>query len=196
MDINIKELVDTCPVELYQSKNEFTEFLTEIQNMPIKSVLEIGSMFGGTLWTWLNLFKLERLNVVDAMVSSFDQRFVTQANSHNTLWKQWCNDKKCEFTLYEGYSTNTDIINKVTKLPKIDMLFIDGDHNYYTVKSDYMHYKDMVNTDGLIVFHDIGFNEGSNHYGVKPLWNSIKNKYKFKEFIDKDGENGIGVLYV
>lgn len=36
----------------------------------------------------------------------------------------------------------------------IDILYIDGDHSYYSVKDDFNMYVDFVNPNGLIVFDD------------------------------------------
>jgi predicted O-methyltransferase YrrM len=37
----------------------------------------------------------------------------------------------------------------------IDLLFIDGDHTYDGVRSDYSMYSPLVRRGGLIAFHDI-----------------------------------------
>lgn len=38
--------------------------------------------------------------------------------------------------------------------PKIDMLFIDGDHSYYGVKHDFQTLRHLLANDAVIVFHD------------------------------------------
>ena len=37
---------------------------------------------------------------------------------------------------------------------EIDLLFIDGDHNYHGVSHDYLKFGDSVKSGGLLVFHD------------------------------------------
>ena len=39
----------------------------------------------------------------------------------------------------------------------IAFLFIDGLHDYESVKSDFLHFKEYVVPDGLIAFHDYSF---------------------------------------
>jgi predicted O-methyltransferase YrrM len=187
---------NTCPVELYQNKLEFEQLLDLLNSRNIKSVLEIGSMFGGTAWYWLNNLHITSLTIIDALVSAEDSRYAEQLRCHNVLWKEWCNAHNCELNVFTGYSTNQTIINNVKKLAKVDMLFIDGDHSFSGVSHDYFTFKEMVNPGGVIVFHDIAFEKESVWYGVKPLWDQLKNKFKYKEFIEIPGDRGLGVLYV
>lgn len=59
--------------------------------------------------------------------------------------------------LFVGLSTSPDIINKVSekfKLPGIDILYIDGGHDFDTVTSDIKNYVPLVNPGGLLVIDD------------------------------------------
>ena len=57
----------------------------------------------------------------------------------------------------------------------IDILHIDGRHEYECVKEDYELYKDKVDLDkGIIVFHDVL--RKKNNFGVYKLFNSIQDK--------------------
>jgi predicted O-methyltransferase YrrM len=58
-----------------------------------------------------------------------------------------------------GFSTDVvDFVSKQTK--KIDILFIDGDHSYDGVKSDWEAYKGFLNVGSVVIFHDYGWAEG------------------------------------
>lgn len=78
----------------------------------------------------------------------------------------------------------------------LDYLFIDGDHSYEGVKKDFELYSPLVRAGGVIVFHDIVPHKGSD-CKVDEFWQEIKQKFKFKEFIEKPNQNmyGIGVIY-
>lgn len=52
----------------------------------------------------------------------------------------------------QGYSSN--VINKFNK--KIDLLFIDGNHNYDSVLKDFLLWLKLIKKGGYIVFHDVG----------------------------------------
>lgn len=59
-----------------------------------------------------------------------------------------------------------NILNK----QQIDLLFIDADHSYHAVKTDFELYNPLVKH--IVAFHDISIN--SPLYGVKRFWNEIK----------------------
>jgi hypothetical protein len=60
-----------------------------------------------------------------------------------------------EYTYIHGDSMSIRTINKLSDIcDGIDILFIDGDHSYRGVKSDFENYCGFVNTNGFIVFDD------------------------------------------
>lgn len=65
---------------------------------------------------------------------------------------------------------------------KIDMLFIDGVHNYDGVMNDFNTFGSMVNFGGIIAIHDIFLYENTIGKAVKDLVNT--NKIKLIEIID------------
>ncbi len=58
-----------------------------------------------------------------------------------------------------GYSQ--DVIEEVKNITKkLDILFIDGDHSYESVKSDWENYKQLLKPEAIVIFHDYGWAEG------------------------------------
>jgi len=111
----------------------------------------------------------------------------------------------------EGLSYAPSTVQRIERLlngKEVDLLFVDGDHSYAGVKSDYESYRHLVRSGRLIAFHvivddyltrfgsstSIGYAEG-----VPMFWRDLKNgkpDQHFWEFIadpDQDGM-GIGVL--
>ncbi|MBM5816107.1 MAG: class I SAM-dependent methyltransferase [Cyanobacteria bacterium K_Offshore_surface_m2_239] len=43
---------------------------------------------------------------------------------------------------------------------KIDLLFIDGAHDFMSVKADWDHFKGFLDIGSIVIFHDIGWAEG------------------------------------
>lgn len=43
-----------CPVPIYQDEGEFTKLLDLVKINQPKRILEIGSLYGGTTWYWMN----------------------------------------------------------------------------------------------------------------------------------------------
>ena len=79
----------------------------------------------------------------------------------------------------------------------IDVLFIDGDHSYDGVKSDFEYYKGLVRSGGYIVFHDIVMTTNDQpllYVGDVPKYfNELKNSYKTKEIVENYGQGGYGI---
>lgn len=58
-----------------------------------------------------------------------------------------------------GFST--DVVLAVREIaPRLDVLFIDGDHSYAGVKADWEAYKDFLRPGAIVIFHDYGWAEG------------------------------------
>jgi len=71
----------------------------------------------------------------------------------------------------------------------IDILHIDGLHDYDSVFSDFQKWKRKLSEFSVILLHDTQvMYEG---YGVKQFWHEIRNDYQNFEF---DNCNGLGVL--
>lgn len=72
---------------------------------------------------------------------------------------------------FRGYSTVvTQAVQEVA--PRLDVLFIDGDHAYAGVKADWDAYKDFLKPGSTVIFHDYGWAEGVRrvvHEDVMPL---------------------------
>lgn len=53
----MKFQIDGCPVPIYQDEGEFNHLLDLVKSNQPKRILEIGSLYGGTLWYWMNAVK-------------------------------------------------------------------------------------------------------------------------------------------
>jgi predicted O-methyltransferase YrrM len=64
----------------------------------------------------------------------------------------------------------------------IDLLFIDGLHDYRNVATDFLHFSDWVRPEGFVAFHDY-----ANHFaGVKRLVDELisANQYRVSRMVD------------
>ena len=73
----------------------------------------------------------------------------------------------------------------------IDLLHIDGCHEYDAVKNDYTKWLPKISQKGIILFHDIAAYEAN--FGVYRFWSEIKDEYPSISF---EHSNGLGVLFV
>jgi len=151
--------VETKPeVEAYQNEWELEQFLAVIERLQPRRVLEVGTMWGGTLWHWLQLAEVV-VSVDDEMRRAAD-------------WEQWAEDANCELVLLQGMSQDEELVEQARKLGPYDFIFIDADHRYDSVKADWENYHEMIAEHGVFAFHDTQ-HIGDDSYGVEQLWGEI-----------------------
>ncbi len=148
-------------------------------------VLELGIWEGGTLWEWLH--------IAEVVVAIDD----TMRNPGPGEWKQWAKDAGSSLRLLHGYSDDPLIADMAGETGPFDLVFIDADHTYPSVRGDYERYGPMVEEGGVIVFHDILPRPG---YGVDRLWQELKTQAGARtvEIIEAGNEsaNGIGLIWM
>jgi predicted O-methyltransferase YrrM len=184
-------------LEPVQSKPELTNLLAWIKNRPApKAVLEIGTARGGTLFSWC------ALAAPDATIVSVD----LPGGIHGGGYPPWKVDFYRRFAgpsqkihLLRGDSHDLKMLEEVKKLIPpggLDFLFIDGDHTFEGVKSDYDLYSPLVKPGGTIIFHDICVHRVEYDCHVDKLWNELKQGREHWEFIEnpEQGMYGIGVI--
>lgn len=185
-----------------QNLEEFAILLEEFKALKVNCFMEIGSMYGWSLQHFIHYSNDESTAVViDLPVRNFvgpnDWRVATQEYNYKNVWPQWAKAKKCKLYLIPDSSAKISTFNKAKEIlngKQLDFLFIDGDHRYEAIKSDYEMYYPFVRQGGIIGFHDIGEREEG---GGRRFWEEIKHKFKYREIlIDANKEKGIGILYV
>jgi len=70
--------------------------------------------------------------------------------------RQKLKETRCKFELFKGDSVET-LPGKVKRLPKMDLIFIDGGHSYATVKSDWENSKSLMHDETAVFFHNYDF---------------------------------------
>lgn len=194
-----QELVDialrSSIVRPLQDRAEFLELADLIAAYELKNVLEIGSFRGGTL------FVFARLSRSDATLISLDlpnSRFgVFSRKVQEPLFRKFTRGNQRLVLLRED-SRVEETRSKVAIALKdpLDFLFIDGDHSYEGVKSDFQMYSPFVRKGGMVALHDIV--SLRSDYGVARFWNEIKGSFKHREIINYRpfSSMGIGVLWM
>lgn len=186
-----------------QNLLEFEELLKEYNKLKPTRFIEIGSLYGWTLQHFIHYGEENSTALsIDLPVRRFvgpnDWRVEKQEDNYKNVWPIWAKTKNCKLHLIADSSQNIKTLEKTKSVFKgelVDFLFIDGDHSYRGVKSDYEMYGPLVRSGGIIAFHDIGKNEEG---GCNILWNEIKTtRSNYKEILkDEKNEKGIGILYV
>ena len=186
-----------------QNLQEFEDLLKEYVKLKPSKVIEIGSLYGWTLQHFIH-YADESSTVLSIdlpvrnFVGSSDWRVAKQEDNYANVWPKWAKAKKCKLYLLPEASQNKTALERTKEIFKneqVDFLFIDGNHMYSAVKTDYEMYGPLVRKGGIIAFHDIGMNEEG---GVHNLWEEVKTKHSsYKQFLhDPKQEKGIGIVVV
>lgn len=166
----------------YQREDEIDGLIALMKSAGVKSYLEIGSKFGGSLW------KIARALPLGSRVVSVD---IAERDSLTRCISALCAENY-DALFVRGDSTASNTIDRVRLFGPYDAVFIDGNHGP-AVKSDWKHYGPMARK--LVAFHDIKL---PSSLDVPALWNSIKVGRRHEEIVAQGHEKklGIGVLWV
>jgi predicted O-methyltransferase YrrM len=178
-----------------QVRSEITGLCNIVKELKPKTVLEIGTAKGGTL------FLFSRLADPEAIVVSVDLPGGRYGGGY-PRWKiplyEGCRLDKQSMHLLRADSHAMDTLEKVKSIlggRSVDLLFIDADHTYEGVKRDFELYSPLVRSGGVIAFHDIVTHPPEYGCGVDRYWQEIKGPDS-REFIEdvNQGWAGIGIL--
>jgi predicted O-methyltransferase YrrM len=164
---------------------------------PPKTVLEIGTCRGGTLWLWCRLAAPDALIVsVDLPGGPFGGGYTVQDVPIFLGHAEADQD----IQLLAGNSHSPKMLEAVQgKLGDrgVDLLFIDGDHSYDGVKQDWEMYSPLVNPGGIVIFHDIVKHTKFPECQVDRFWRELKPEHDHEEFCAPDrGWAGIGAIHI
>jgi len=180
-----------------QIKEELESLMEILEQKKPKKILEIGTGSGGTLYLFTRVADPNALLIsIDLPGGTFgggypqwkDRYYKSLAVNHQTIH------------LIRGDShslTTLQTVDHLLNKSLVDFLFIDGDHRYEGVKTDFEIYSRLVGKDSLIVLHDIAPGPEEKVGGVPIFWNHVKDRFRYVEFVKdwKQGGWGIGVLY-
>ena len=174
----------SCP----QNPDELAWMLERIKGA--RSLLEVGSSFGGTLKRMAAVMtKGSRIVSVDLACDSTPSFLNPLDSLKDTCRKIGLMGGNVE--LFIGNSHAPETVEAVRKYGPYDFGFIDGDHSYDGVKQDWEDYGPMCKVVG---FHDIA----GPVEGCARFWNELKasGRYRTEECIDDDARKfGIGIVY-
>jgi predicted O-methyltransferase YrrM len=187
-----------APVATYQDTDEINRLIEIYRGLAPKRVLEIGSLYGGTLYNWMRYSHGSVVVSVDLVVAYYDHRFgdITRARGD---WQNWARTFNCQLIDLAGDSRSERIIDKVSEYAPFDFAFIDGDHTLDGIRADFAHYFPMLRPGGIMAVHDICYPAVNvDRIDVGEWWrNEIVGKYRTEEIIAEPGRNywGIGLIY-
>ena len=170
-------------VETFQVPWELGGLLDLLETLQPARVLEVGAMYGGTLWHWLR-------TAVEVVVVDDEMR-------EPDLWHDWAEAYGTTLRLVKGRSQDEQVVRAAAAFGPYDFAFIDGDHRYESVRADWENYGPVAK---VVAFHDILPRDG---YGVSRLWAELTGEHGARymticqnETLEgNEGPCGIGVLW-
>jgi predicted O-methyltransferase YrrM len=190
--------VTESPVPCLQSAVEMKWLVEHYRLLEPSRILEVGSLYGGTLWHWVvNSKPGSTIVSVDLILDSqhFPKSDVLKSRQ---LWDSWAEEAEVDLHAFVGDSRSSEILALVSAYLPYDFIFIDGNHKRKVLERDFKNYWPMLNKGGLMAFHDIAYDLDNPHcLEVGRWWNDIKasGRYKTDEIIEKRGFRGIGVIH-
>lgn len=180
----------------WQVDEEIVGLLDLLEREAPRTVVDIGTADGGTL------FLLTRALPEDALIVSVDLKGGRFGGGYPTwrgrIYRSFARGGQ-RIELVRGDSHAAATLERVRSLlagREADFLFIDGDHRYEGVKSDFEMYSPLVRGGGLVGFHDIIPGPPELVGGVPTFWQELKRDRESQELVHdwQFGSCGIGIV--
>lgn len=144
--------------EVQQDFRELQAYLEVLQRLPSRNLsLEIGFHRGGTHFVWSRIFG--EVISVDINYWACCKGKVEFPSSSSKIV---CGDSR--------HAVTVQTVSGILDGRKVDHLFIDGDHEYTAVLSDFLGYAPFVREGGIVGFHDSQWKMG----GVPTFLNDLR----------------------
>jgi predicted O-methyltransferase YrrM len=199
---NLSELLDYANssfgglIAPFQVRGEILSLLDEVHKLKPRTVLEIGTANGGTLFLWTRIIPHDAHAIsVDLPGGKFGDGY---ALWRAPIYRAFAVGQQ-HIDLLRGDSHSASTAERVIKLldgKQVDFLFIDAGHTYNDVRQDFEMYSRLVTPGGLIAFHDIAEHPLASGCEVHRFWSEIKSEYESGEFIADHDQKWAGIGYV
>jgi predicted O-methyltransferase YrrM len=183
-------------ISALQVPAELLELANLIATRKPKTVLEIGTALGGTL------LLMCRLSDPNATIISLDlaDRDLRYRGYREPIFRSFPRKRqKLHLVLADSHREETK--HRIANLLEdkgLDILFIDGDHSYGGVRSDFEMYSPFVRQGGIVIFHDIVEHSPEKCCEVNRFWMELRQQYRYHEIIENPNQGwaGIGIIYL
>jgi predicted O-methyltransferase YrrM len=181
----------------YQKVPELEPLIALVRERRPRTVVEIGTDKGGTLWAWCRLAHPEASLVsIDLPKGLFGGGYSWRdARRFRKFFTQ--PDQRLHAVRRDSHDPKT--VRRLERLlagRSIDFLLIDGDHSYEGVKRDWELYEPLVTPGGLIAFHDILRHEEQSERivpcEVDRFWEELAPHHRTVEFAEPNDDRGYG----
>jgi cephalosporin hydroxylase len=180
-----------------QIRSEILALLERVRSLRPATILEIGSANGGTT------ILFSRIIEPGTKMISLDLSFDEGRREAVKILVGRGVDLHCLRADSHSAGTVREVQALLSSRP-VDFLFIDGDHSYEGVRSDYRMYSPLVASGGLIALHDVvpdfrtrfGVQTVVDVGGVPRFWKELKSSLPgdaVEEIIEDPDQDGYGI---
>jgi predicted O-methyltransferase YrrM len=187
--------------DAWQKLTELEPLLALIRERKPRTVVEIGTHRGGTLFALCQVADPEALIVsIDLPDGLFGGGY---SEEEAERFQEFAQPDQELRTLRRNSHRRRTVrwLKKLLAGRPIEFLMIDGDHRYKGVKRDWKIYEPLVAPGGLIAFHDILEHPQQPLSEVDRFWQELAPQQKTVEFTEPDEDwghgqwGGIGVVF-
>ena len=178
-----------------QVRSEIAGLLALLREDPPRTVLEIGTAEGGTLFLFAQVAAPGATLVsLDLPSGLYRGR---QDAAHDRLYRGFARDgQRVEIVRGDSHDPATlAAVRTALRGADVDFLFIDGDHSYEGVKQDFEMYAPLVRSGGLIGLHDIvPYPELPEAVGGVPdFWRELAAGHRTEDLVESWEQGGFGI---
>lgn len=165
-------------------------------NVKPSLIVELGSYYGCSSFAFLQAIKDKQLNTAFYAIDTWGGDSFTVSDYQEDIYSAY---EQINTTCFSGVRSH--MVRKTFDEAcadfqdgSIDLLHIDGSHNYEDVKNDFTRWYPKVADDGVIFFHDVGqdFLFGAP-MGSHIFWQELKESFQF--VLEFPFSNGLGLLF-
>ena len=187
LDALVEQVMDTFIA--IQNRIEVRQFFELVEARRPRVVVEIGTARGGML------YGMSQLAAPDAVLVSIDLPGAPNCGGQTAVERELFatfgpSSQEFHFIPHNSlYWTTREKLRAALGERKIDLLFIDSDHSYGGVRSDFELYRPLVAEDGVIALHDICMHpeEWGPGNEVALFWEEIRGRFRSTEITDPSG---------
>jgi cephalosporin hydroxylase len=189
----VKHVFSWGSLSLRQAPEELLEVARILQTQRPRTLLEIGSAKGGTLFVWCQMADPQATVIsIDLPDDAFGGGYGADRMPLMRRLKQSC---QTLFLLRADSHSSTTLrhVAEILENNRIQFLFIDGDDSYQGVKQDFEMYSPLVAPRGIIGLPDIVAAPAATASEVHLFWNEVKHQFVHRELVSYQAHDGYGI---
>jgi predicted O-methyltransferase YrrM len=206
---------DPYRVTALQHRAELERLVRFLAGREPRTVLEIGTFQGGTLYVWVRALDSTR------HVVSVDQPVWNEMTHRRRrdLYAAFSEETRIDVVFGDSHDGTTyeEVAGSMGGEGSVDLLFVDGDHSYEGVRRDFEMYRELVGEGGIVAFHDIRrhardraekearlrrvetlresqVSVGLERWnGVSTFWRELRDEFSTRDFLTHPEQMGKGI---